>query len=282
MSCSAPLPRVAVLGTNEIASAVAVHLRSAGWQVVLCHDPFPPVIRRGMAFHDVLFGERRVIAGVAGAHADTAEEIAAQCAVPNRVVVTALPLADLAAAQPLAVLVDARMQKRRVPPDLRGAANLAVGLGPLFRVGCNCDIAVETRPARNGEVVTVGATDEADGISRRLGGAGRERFVYSEQASRWHTPVDIGAKVFRGFVVGHCGGTPIQAPFDGVIRGIVRDGSPVPAGVKLIEIDPRGRNARWTGIDDRGRAIADAAVRAIQVKSTRLTESNLIEAALPA
>ena len=73
----------------------------------------------------------------------------------------------------------------------------------------------------------------------------------------------------------------MHAPFDGVIRGIARDGSSVPAHVKLIEIDPRGRNACWTGIDDRGRAIADAAVRAIQAKSARLTELDLIEAELP-
>jgi xanthine dehydrogenase accessory factor len=282
MNCSAPIPRVAVLGTNEIASAVAVHLHSAGWQVVLCHDVFPPVIRRGMAFHDVLFGERRVIAGVTGARADTTEDVAAECAAPDRVAVTALPLADLVAVRPLAVVVDARMQKRRTAPDLRGVANLTVGLGPLFRIGENCDIAVETRPARNGEVITSGATDEADGVASQLGGAGRERFVYSDRPGRWHTPLDIGARVFRSFVVGHCDGAPVRAPFDGIVRGIVRDGLRVPAGVKLIEMDPRGRKARWTGIDDRGRAIAEATVRAIGIGSPRLADLNLIDARMPA
>jgi len=282
MNCSAPIPRVAVLGTNEIASAVAVHLRSAGWQVVLCHDAFPPVIRRGMAFHDALFGDRRVIAGVLGARAETAAEIAAECAAPDRVAVTALPLADLAAIRSLAVVIDARMQKRRTAPDLRGIANLTIGLGPLFRVGSNCDIAVETRPARNGQVLTSGATDEADGISSPLGGAGRERFAYSDRPGRWHTPVDIGARVFRNFVVGHCDGAPVRAPLDGVVRGIVRDGLQVPAAVKLVEIDPRGCNARWTGIDDRGRAIAEATVRAMRIGSQRPADLNLIDARLPA
>ena len=44
-----------ILGTNEIASAVAVQLARQCHHVILCHDPFPLVIRRGMAFHDALF-----------------------------------------------------------------------------------------------------------------------------------------------------------------------------------------------------------------------------------
>ena len=51
-------PFVVILGANEIASAVAVRLNREGYWVVMCHDPFPPVIRRGMAFYDVLFDEQ--------------------------------------------------------------------------------------------------------------------------------------------------------------------------------------------------------------------------------
>lgn len=50
-------PLAIILGTNEIASAIAVHLHRAGWACILSNDPFPPVIRRRMAFHDVLFGD---------------------------------------------------------------------------------------------------------------------------------------------------------------------------------------------------------------------------------
>jgi len=39
-----------ILGTDEIASAVAVNLYRSGYCVVLSHDPLPPVIRRKMAF----------------------------------------------------------------------------------------------------------------------------------------------------------------------------------------------------------------------------------------
>jgi xanthine dehydrogenase accessory factor len=64
---------------------------------------------------------------------------------------------------------------------------------------------------------------------------------------------------------------PVRAPIDGVARGIVRDGLDVPAYVKLLEIGPRGRHALWTGVDERGRRIAEATVRAIRIKVMPLT-----------
>lgn len=73
---SARQPLAVVLGTNEIASAVAVHLKGGGFSVVLSHDPFPPVIRRAMAFHDALYGDPAVLALLHGELAETGPELA--------------------------------------------------------------------------------------------------------------------------------------------------------------------------------------------------------------
>ena len=70
--------------------------------------------------------------------------------------------------------------------------------------------------------------------------------------------------MYKDFVVGHLSGVPVTAPRDGILRGVVRDGSDVPAGVKLLEVDPRGRRAQWSGIDERGQAIAKATLSAIE------------------
>ena len=59
------------------------------------------------------------------------------------------------------------------------------------------------------------------------------------------------------------------APRDGILRGIARDGIEVPAGIKLLEIDPRGRDAQWTGTDGRGRAIASATAAAVRLHAGR-------------
>jgi hypothetical protein len=261
---SSAQPLAVVLGTNEIASAVAVKLRKAQFNVILSHDPYPPVIRRGMAFHDALFDDRPVIDGVTGQRAETAIDIAEIVADENSVAVTPMQLSDLLALRRIAVLIDARMQKRRVTPDFRFYVGLAVGLGPNFIVGENCDVAIETRPLKSGAIVEQGATDAFDGVPSPLGGVGLERFVYAETDGIWHTPVDIGASVHRDFALGNLNGQSIVAPIDGVLRGLARDGVFVPAGVKLLEVDPRGRRARWTGIDARCRGIADATVQAIR------------------
>lgn len=258
-------PLALVLGTNEIASAVAVHLVAGGSSVILSHDPFPPVIRRAMAFHDALFGDRAVVERIEGEPAETSREIAAVLAKPRRVAVTPLHLSEVIALRTPLILVDARMQKHRVTPDLRGIARLTVGLGPNFAPDFNCDIAIETCPPMNGAILTKGKTERADGIAPPLGGAGKERFVYSDREGRFHTPIEIGMRVFKGFVVGHLDGVAVQAPLDGRVRGIIRDSTRVPSGVKLLEIDPRGRRAKWTGIDERGRQIGEATLRAMRL-----------------
>jgi len=261
-------PLAVVLGTNEIASAVAVSLRGAGYSVVLSHDPYPPVIRRKMAFHDVLFDEPVTLGGLSAVRADTGIELRQSLAQEPNIVVTRLVLLDLIVIRPLDKLIDARMQKNQVKPDLRRLAHFAIGLGPGFCTDFNCDVAVETRPDKQGRIIREGLTEAPDGTSLRLGGHGGERFVRAEQPGRWHTAVEIGTRVFKDFVVGYLGNTPLRAPFDGFLRGLVRDGTEVPAGVKLFEIDARGRRATWTGIDRRSQEIAEGVMRAIAMHRT--------------
>lgn len=252
-----------ILGINEIASAVAVRLHRLGHAVVLAHDPVPPVIRRKMAFHDALFDEAVTLEGISARRIDSTMEIRAALAYPDGVIVTELGLLDLMVIRRPDVLVDARMQKSQITPDLRCLAGVAIGLGPAFWGGGNCDVAIETRPGKAGRPITSGPTDPDDGIPRRLGERGAERFVYSAMPGLWHTAIEIGTRVFKDFPVGYLGGQPVCAPFDGVLRGVVRDGTEIPAGVKVLEIDPRGRQANVIGPDGRAKAIAKGVIDAL-------------------
>lgn len=258
-------PLAVVMGTNEIASAIAVSFSRFGLPTVLSHDPFPPVIRRGMAFHDALYDDYVELSGYVGRRAESLLEIAAVAARKKSVAVTPLSLTDLLALRRADVLVDARMQKNRITPDFRGLAGLTIGLGPKFVVGENCDIAVETRPEHVGRLVAKGGTEEADGVSRLLGGVGRERFVYSERSGVWRTPIDIGMWVPKGFLLGRHEDVPAYAPMDGFVRGIARDSAFAPAGVKLIEIDPRSRDENFHDVDERARVIAQAVLKAVKL-----------------
>ncbi|MGJ5180066.1 xanthine dehydrogenase [Bradyrhizobium oligotrophicum] len=253
-----------VLGTNEIASAVAVHLHRDGFCVVLSHDPNPPVMRRKMAFHDALFGDTPRVENVIGARIENTMDVFKALGAPQHVLVTWLGLLDLLPVRGIDVLVDARMQAREVTPNLRGMTRLSIGIGPGFSPAANCDVAIETRPDRLGQIVREGWTLAKEDVGE-LGGVGIERLVHSPHEGRWHTPVEIGTRIYKGFVVGHLSGEPITAPYDGILRGIVRDGIDVPAGIALAEIDPRGRHAQWTGIDAQGQTLAQATLTAIRL-----------------
>lgn len=262
-----------ILGTNEIASAVAVNLYRNGYSVVLSHDPLPPVIRRKMAFHDVLFDDPITIAGIAAERLDSGLAILSRLNQPKSVLITELGLLDLIVLRTLDILVDARMQKYQITPDLRRLARFTIGLGPGFAAGMNCDFAIETRPSKTGRIILQGSTDAADGMSRRLGGRGAERFVYSPGPGRWHTAIEIGTRVFKDFIVGHLGGEAIRAPFDGILRGVVRDGTEVLEGVKLLEVDARGRKAAWSGLDSRGKTIANAVMKTLALHAAQTPAS---------
>lgn len=256
-----------ILGTNEIASAIAVQLARGGTCVVLSYDPDPPVIRRRMAFHDALFAGVAQVEDMVGERLDDAMQVLRALRGDNsrrkRVIVSRLGLVDLLPIRRIDVLIDARLQKRRIRPDLRRLAGLTIGLGPGFSRSANCDVAIETRPGRIGLVQRDGWTDAADGVAGPLGDLGAERFVYSSFVGTWRTSAAIGTHVEKDFVLGHLSGVPVMAPRDGVLRGIIRDGTRVLSEAKLLEIDPRGVLAQWTGIDDRGRAIANATLSAV-------------------
>lgn len=265
-------PCAVILGTNEIASAVAVKLHYRGYGVILSHDPLPPVIRRKMAFHDALFGDPVTLDGVGAERIDGGLEIRARLGRTSGVIITELGLLDLIVIQSLDVLVDARLQKYVTKPDLRRLARSSIGLGPGFAGGINCDIAVETRPYKAGQIVRNRPTDAPDGVPSRLGNTTAERFVRADANGRWHTAIEIGTRVFKDFVVGHLGSAPVRAPFDGILRGVVRDGTEVPAGAKLLEIDPRGRRASATSIDARVQLIARAVAKALSAREATVPE----------
>ncbi|HTO80074.1 MAG TPA: xanthine dehydrogenase [Methylocystis sp.] len=252
-----------ILGTNEIASAVAVRLLQEGYNAALSYDPHPPALRRGMSFHDALFDDSARVDGIIGRRAENAVELFDVFASRGCVAVTPLHATDLIPLRRADAIIDARMQKERVTPDLRGLAGLAVGIGPVFTVGKNCDVAVETHPARAGALLKTGRTWACDGIPRALGGLGEERFLRAPSAGVWRTPLNIGDRVYKGVTIGLQEGAHLLAPMDGFLRGLTRDGAQAPEGAKLVEIDPRGRRACWTGTDELGRAVAEATTQAV-------------------
>jgi hypothetical protein len=258
-------PVALILGTGDIASAVARDLFKAGCGVLMLRDAAVPVLRRGMAFDDALENGVADLDGVWAVRAPAPEMVAALVRGREAVVLSRLDLAVVAAGWHgiLDILIDARVRKYAAPPDLRPLAACAIGIGPGFVSKENVDIAVETLPGQEGNLVEHGATAAPTGQSVPLGGAREERFAYAVTAGPWDPKVALGAWVEADDTIGWLGQRRVVAPIGGCMRGLVRE---TPGGVargsKCAEIDPRV-GAPWTGVPPRAQRIAAGVKHAV-------------------
>lgn len=245
---------ILVLGSGDVASAVAHALFTAGLGVALQDEPRPAATRRGMAFTDAVFDGSAELAGVVARQVFTLAPDERHAFIP----VLVGDAEAIIAGFPWSAVIDARMRKRSIPPDRRGSAPLVIGLGPNFVAGGNCDVAVETSRDALGAIVRHGPTLALAGEPAPIAGIGRDRYVYAPTAGVVATGFAIGDDVRAGTVVATIDETAIAAPLDGRIRGLVRSGVSVRAGTKVLEVDPRGAEADVFGIGQRPRVIAEA------------------------
>lgn len=261
-----PIPVSLILGTGDIASAVAHALFRAGHGVVMLRDAATPVLRRGMAFDDALEDGLLELAGVWGVRAEVPEMLPALSRGREAVVLASVELAVVAGTCPAmaSVVIDARMRKYASPPDLRRLAPCTIGIGPGFVADRNVDLGIETIPGLEGELVVHGATASPTGRSVPLGGAADERFLCAPHAGAWLPETVPGQVVAQGAVIGWLGTEQLLAPISGRLRGLVR---PMPGGVargtKLAELDPRP-DAPFTGMPPRAARIAGGVQRAME------------------
>ena len=65
----------------------------------------------------------------------------------------------------------------------------------------------------------------------------------------------------------------VTSGIDGIVRGVIRPGLEVPAGMKIADVDPRASIENCTTVSDKARAIAGAVLEAILVLKGRIKRS---------
>ncbi len=258
---------VLVRGCGDVGSAVAHLLLRRGHRVVVHDVALPAAPRRGMAFADAMFDETGELEGIRARRLDDVGRLG-EVEAAGELALTAVALAEILAALRPDALVDARMRKRARPEAQRGLAPLTIGLGPNFVAGQTTDLAIETQWGdRLGAVVERGPTLDLGGEPRAFHGHARDRFVYAPLAGTMRTRAQIAQRVRTGELVAQIAGERLVAPLDGILRGLVRDGVPVAAGAKVLEVDPRGDLSKVFGIGPRPRRIAEGVLAAIELRS---------------
>lgn len=255
--------RCLVLGAGDIGSAVALRLRMAGHEVAIRDRAKPSHARRGMSFTDVLYEPVARLEGVLAKRASRLESLLKMLACGHAIPVCEFNVYEVLETIRPDVLVDARMHKHDEPDLISGQAPLTIGLGPGFVAGFTSDVVVETAWGDSlGKVIREGRASAYSGSPRSLGGAGRERYVYSQTSGMLRTRLPIGAAVTKGDLVAEIGEVAINAPLSGVLRGLSHDGALVTEGDKIIEVDPRGDPSACFGVGTRQDRIAIGVVEA--------------------
>jgi xanthine dehydrogenase accessory factor len=260
---------VIVLGGNDIASAVAHRLHSAGYPVLMLESPQPLTVRRGMAYASAIYQDEVTLDGITARHAHTLDEAARllqrRVAIP---VVGSSDPASLAAVRP-SVIVDARLRKKERSASRVSDAPLVIGLGPGFRAGVEAHVVIETNRGPDlGRIITEGEADAYTGEPIEIAGHSKDRYCYAPVGGIFRTALNLGSAVASGQAVGAVDGKPVVAKLGGILRGIVKDGLSVAAGAKLADIDPRGDAQALTRISEKAWIIADSVLRVLRARAT--------------
>ena len=239
---------ILIRGAGDIATGVALRLYRSGMQVVMTDLPQPTAIRRTVCFSPAITHGQTVVEGVCAVRAETAEQALALLA---EGIVPVLPdpqLTCLPALRPDG-LVDAILAKKNLGTHITDAP-VVVGVGPGFTAGVDCHAVVETMRGHTlGRVIYDGAALPNTNIPGLIGGYAGERV--------------LRAPVKAGDMAGEVDGQPMRCTIDGVLRGLLPDGTPVHKGMKSGDVDPRCRPEYCTTASDKALAVGGGVLEAI-------------------
>ena len=228
----------------------------------------PLCVRREVSFCRALESGDAVVEGVRARAARSRDEIERAWAEGDIAVVRVSDWPRIRDLDP-EVVIDAILAKRNLGTRMDDA-RLVVALGPGFAAGRDCHIVVETNRGHNlGRLILSGSAEPNTGIPGDIAGKTDERVLRAPAAGTFETERRIGDRIRRHEVVGKVAGQPVTAMLDGILRGLIRPGTAVVSGLKVGDIDPRGRREYCDTISDKARAIAGATLEAVMRSCNR-------------
>jgi len=131
------------------------------------------------------------------------------------------------------------MRKQRAE-TLGSSGMVIVGLGPGFEAPVNCSAAIETvRGHKLGRVYTQGTPAPDTRLPDAVGPAGEERVLRAPAEGEMTPHAQIGDHLEAGQLIAEVAGQAVNAPFKGILRGLIHPSVMVSAGMKIGDLDPR-------------------------------------------
>lgn len=259
-----PLQKLIVLirGAGEMATGVAHRLHRSGLRVVMTEIGQPLAVRRAVSFCEAVHEGEKQVEGITARRVRTRTEI--EMAWNERAVpVLVDPQLDLLGEIDPPVIVDALLAKRNTGLN-RTMARLTIGLGPGFIAPDDVHVAVETHRGHDlGRLIYAGSPIPDTGVPGEMGGHTVERLLRSPADGIFKPLCNLGDSVQAGQPIAHVAGVSLAAPVHGVLRGLIRPDTVVTRGLKVGDVDPRGRVEYLNTISDKARAIGGSVLEAV-------------------
>ncbi|MGD2057501.1 MAG: selenium-dependent molybdenum cofactor biosynthesis protein YqeB [Anaerolineales bacterium] len=255
-------PLVLIRGGGDLASGVALRLQRSGFAILITEVEQPLAVRRAVSFAEAVYTGETSVEELIGRRVHDRSEI--EKAIADQAVPVLIdPEAEILEQLSVVALVDARMRKRAPEPAM-DSAPVVVGLGPGFTAGLDCHAVVETNRGHwMGRVIWDGTAEEDTGVPERVQGYDVERVLRSPAAGVLTGGKAIGTRVKEGDELAKVDGRSVEAPFDGVLRGLIHDGLEVRAGMKIGDLDPRGVVEHCFSASDKALAVGGGVLEAL-------------------
>ena len=254
--------KVVIRGAGDIATGIALRLWRSGMQVIMTDIERPTSIRRTVCFSEAIRFGRYAVEDATAVLAHDAAEAMRIVKDGEIAVLVDEKAACIGEIQPDAV-VDAILAKKNLGTGIADAP-VVVAVGPGFTAGTDCHAVVETmRGHYLGRVLYQGTAQPNTNIPGFIGGFAGERVMRAPDDGIFRQACEIGDHVKAGDITGTVNGNPMVATIDGVVRGLIADGTPVHKGMKSGDVDPRGDAEYCKFASDKAIAVGGGVLEAI-------------------
>jgi xanthine dehydrogenase accessory factor len=222
----------------------------------------PEAVRRRVSFCEAVYDGVKYVEGKT-CHLVVNPNEVFDCWANGHLALVVDPSANIKEALQPDVVIDAVMAKRNIGTCMSDAP-LVIGLGIGFVAGKDVHVVIETNRGHNlGRVIREGIAEPDTGHPGIIAGYGKERVFRAPKDGVFRTVKNIGDLVVAGDIVAYVDREPVTVVIPGIIRGLLRDGTPVTKGLKAGDVDPRANLSYCESVSDKGRAIAGGVLEAI-------------------
>lgn len=254
--------QVVIRGGGDVASGVAVRLFRVGINIIICELEKPLAVRRSVSFAQAVYSKSMTIEGISARLVADFNEIKHYQEMGVIPLIIDPELSILKNVKP-DVIIDARLIKSKKEWK-KSSSSLDIGLGPGFVAGDNCHAVIETKRGFTlGRVYWKGTAEDDTGIPEPVSGLAEARVLRSSCDGIFSSEHDIGDFVEKDQTIGIVDDSIIQAPFKGMVRGLLHTGLAVHKGMKIGDIDPRMDKRLCELVSDKALAIGGGVLEAI-------------------